>query len=136
MLPEITPENEAFWAGGARGELMVVHCQACRHCIHPPQVICPVCLSTNVAAEATLGTGRIVARTINRQPWSADLVVPYALAVVALDNEPGVRITARVVGCDPETPRIGDAVKVDFEAAGEGIWIPVFRLHEAEAAAF
>jgi uncharacterized OB-fold protein len=130
MLPEITPENAAFWAGGARGELMIVRCQACAQAIHPPQVICPVCLSTDVSAHAALGTGRILARTINRQPWSPDLAVPYTLAVVELDEEPGVRITARVVGCDPEAPRIGDEVKVDFEAAGEGVWIPVFRLAE------
>ena len=112
---------------------MIVHCQDWHHCIHRPQVIYPVCLSTNVAAEAALGAGRILARTINRQPRSADLIVPYTLAVVALDNEPGVRITARVMGCDPQTPQIGDAVKVDFEAASEGIWTPVFRWQEIEA---
>jgi uncharacterized protein len=126
LLPELTPENTAFWTGGEKGELRIAHCGACDHAIHPPQLICPKCLSREVAPRAAAGTGTILARTINRQAWAPDMAVPFALGVVALDGEEGVRITARIVDCDPESVAIGDRVEVRFEEDG-GIWFPVFR---------
>ncbi len=123
--PELTPENKPFWTGGERGELMITHCDACDMAIHPAQVVCPSCLSST-SPRAARGTGTVLARTINRQQWSADMAVPFALAVVELDGEPGVRITARVVETDPETVSIGDRLQVAFEQDGD-IWFPVFR---------
>jgi uncharacterized protein len=52
--------------------------------------------------------------------------VPFALAIVELDGEPGVRITAKVIEVDPEDVRIGDRLQVDFQPE-QGVWIPVFR---------
>ena len=46
------------------------------------------------------------------------------LAVVELDEQPGLRLIARVVDCD--TPAIGMTVDVAFEARGEA-FIPFFR---------
>jgi uncharacterized OB-fold protein len=123
--PELTPENTAFWTGGAKGALMITHCDACDMAIHPAQVVCPKCLSS-ASPRAAKGTGTVLARTINRQQWSAEMTVPFALAVVELDGEPGVRITARVVEADPEAVRIGDRLEVAFEQDGD-IWFPVFR---------
>ena len=102
ILPELTPENTPFWTGGARGELLITHCDACDKAIHPAQVVCPACLSSTTPQPAK-GTGTVLARTINRQQWAPDMVVPYALATVELDGEPGVRITTRVVDADPES---------------------------------
>jgi uncharacterized OB-fold protein len=68
----------------------------------------------------------VLARTINRQQWSPEMVVPFALAVVELDGEPGVRITTRIVEVDPESVRIGDRMQVAFEHDGH-IWFPMFR---------
>ena len=123
--PELTPENTPFWTGGERGELMITHCDDCDLAVHPAQVVCPKCLSATTP-RAAKGTGTIIARTINRQQWSADMVVPFALAVVELDGEPGVRITARVIDAEAEAVRIGDRLKVAFERDGD-IWFPVFR---------
>ncbi|MBV9842365.1 MAG: OB-fold domain-containing protein [Sphingomonadaceae bacterium] len=125
ILPEMTPENTPFWTGGARGELMITHCDACDAAIHPAQMVCPKCLSGTTARPAR-GTGTVLARTINRQQWSPDMIVPYALAVVELDGEPGVRITARVVDIDPEDVRIDDRVQVSFQQEGD-VWLPLFK---------
>lgn len=125
-LPTITPENEAFWTGGARGELMIVHCDPFDHPIHPPELTCPTCLSRDVTARPALGTGVIHSFTINRQKWAEDMDVPFALGLVDLDGEAGVRLTARLVDCDIEAIRIGDRVSVRFEE-DRGCWIPVFR---------
>ena len=47
-LPELTPENTAFWTGGAQGELIIAFCGDCDHAIHPPQLVCPKCWSEAV----------------------------------------------------------------------------------------
>lgn len=76
LLPELTPENTAFWTGGERGELMIAHGDACDHAIHPPQLICPICRGRSVTARPPKGTGRIYSYTINCQKWLPDLAVP------------------------------------------------------------
>ena len=53
-----------------------------------------------------------------------DLEVPFVLAAVELSEQPGLRLIARVVDC--ETPAIGMAVDVAFEARGDA-FIPFFR---------
>jgi uncharacterized protein len=126
-LPEITPETEPFWTGGAVGELRIAACGACDHRIHPPQLICPSCLSRDVAPCVASGEGFIHSFTINHQQWVADLAVPYALIVVDLADQPGVRLTARLETADLSRIEIGAAVKVDFEERS-GVYIPFFRL--------
>lgn len=126
LLPELTPENTPFWTGGELGELRIAFCDACDHAIHPPQVICPVCLHRSVSVRPVKGSGTLYSWTINRQQWSPDMTVPFALGLVDVDGAPGVRITARLIDPDLESIAIGDRVQVDFEQAG-AIWFPVFR---------
>jgi acetyl-CoA acetyltransferase len=71
------------------------------------------------------GRGTIVALTVNHQAWQPDLQCPYAIAVVAVDEDPRVRLTARIVTVDPEAVRIGQRVEVSFEQRAD-VWVPVF----------
>ena len=125
-LPELTAESTAFWTGGARGELMIAFCDACARAIHPPQVVCPACLSHSVTARAVAGTGTIYTCTVNHQPWLPDMQVPFAIAVVDVDGAPGVRVTAPVTGGDPAAVRIGQRMAIRFKPA-EGVWLPLWH---------
>lgn len=131
-LPELTAENTAFWTGGARGELMIAFCQDCRTAVHPPQLLCPACHSQAVTPRAVAGTGTVYTFTVNHQPWLPGMQVPFALAVVDLDDAPGVRVTAPVVTDDPNGVRIGQAMRIGFEPSGD-VWLP--QWHPAGAAA-
>jgi len=122
-LPELTPENTAFWTGGAEGKLMIAFCSDCSHAIHPPQLICPKCWNDKVDTRAVPGTGTVYTFTVNHQPWMPDMPVPFALAVVDLDGAPGVRVTAEVVNADPESIVIGQTMKVGFLNIDD-IWFP------------
>lgn len=122
-LPELTAENTAFWTGGARGELMIAFCNDCAAAIHPPQLVCPGCGSQSVAPRAVAGTGKIYTFTVNHQPWVPDMEVPFAIAVVNLDDAPGVRVTAPVTGLHPESVAIEQSVRIGFEASGD-VWLP------------
>ena len=125
-LPELTPENTRFWTGGEHGELRIAFCADCSRAIHPPQLVCPHCLSERVEPRAVAGTGTVYTFTVNYQPWLPDMAVPFALAVVDVDGAPGVRVTAQVVGADPESVRIDQRMRVAFEARGD-VWIPQWR---------
>lgn len=125
-LPELTPENTAFWTGGERGELMIAHCDDCAAAIHPPQIVCPACLSRNVAPRAVAGTGMVYTFTVNHQPWLPDMQVPFALAVVDVDGAPGVRVTAPVLTDNPDGVHIGQRMQIRFEAAGD-VWLPQWQ---------
>ena len=84
-LPELTPENTAFWTGGAAGKLMIAFCADCHHAIHPPQLICPKCWSEAVEEKPVPGTGIVYSYTVNHQPWAPGMQVPFALAVVGCE---------------------------------------------------
>ena len=127
VLPELTPENTPFWTGGANNQLLIMHCNACDASIHPPSLLCPVCLSREVAPRIAKGTGTIYAFTVNHQKWMPDMTVPFVIAVVDLDGEPGVRVTAELVDADPAGVAIGQPVTVQF-INEQDVWIPQFRL--------
>ena len=125
-LPELTDENTPFWTSGERGELVISRCEDCDHAIHPPQLLCPRCQSRRVAPRAVAGSGTVYTFTINHQPWMPDMAVPFVLAVVDVDGAPGVRVTSRLVDCDPAAVRIGQRVTVTFEQSGD-VWLPLWR---------
>ena len=60
------------------------------------------------------------------QQWAPDLVVPYVLAIVELDDQRDVRLMTRMVDCQPEEIAVGMAVEVTFRAV-EDLWLPLFR---------
>jgi len=122
-LPELTPENRAFWTGGAEDKLMIAFCKDCTAVIHPPQLVCPKCWSEAIDSRAVSGTGTVYSFTINHQPWAPDMKVPFALAVVDVDDAPGVRVTAEVVNADPESIAIGQRMRITFLNV-ENVWLP------------
>ena len=55
---------------------------------------------------------------------------PYIVALI--DLEEGPRIMSNVVTDDVETVRIGDPVRVIFDAVSDEVTLPKFKLLEAE----
>lgn len=125
-LPLITPENAAFWQGGQSGRLMVQHCTACSRWFHPPAPVCPRCNALDVAPKAVSGRGKVLTCTVNHQAWLPELSAPYAVAIVELDDQPGLRLLSNVVGLPPEQVQIGMPVQVLFEQH-EDVWLPLFE---------
>jgi len=125
-LPEITPENGFFWRAGATGALRFMRCQACGHYVHPPLPICPVCKSREVRDEPVSGRGTVLTYTVNRHVWEKGLEAPYLIAIVGIDEQPGLRLTTNIVNCAIEAVRIGMRVRVLFEPY-EDVWLPLFE---------
>jgi len=126
-LPALTDANRAFWTSGASGKWQFPRCTTCRRFIHPGQPRCTTCLTDTLVPEPVLGRGTVFTFTINRYAWLPGWETPYVAAIVELDDQPGLRVTSNLVGCDPEQVRIGDRVQVVFSPQGE-YWVPLFRV--------
>jgi acetyl-CoA acetyltransferase/uncharacterized OB-fold protein len=125
-LPELTLATEWFWTSGKDGLLRVQGCTACGRLVHPPVPICPACRSTEWKPTVVSGRASVVGYTVNQHPWHPAFPPPYALAVVALAEDAGVRLTTSVVGRDPADVHIGQEVMVRFEQ-WDDVWLPLFE---------
>jgi acetyl-CoA acetyltransferase/uncharacterized OB-fold protein len=124
-LPLVAPWTEFYWRSGADGALRMQRCQDCGDVLFPPGPRCPTCLSERLVVEDMAGTATVEAFTVNHQSWHPAFTPPYVIAVVALTDDPAVRITTNVVGCDPEAVHIGMPVRAVFEQR-EDVWVPLF----------
>lgn len=124
-LPQLTPFNEWFWTSGADGHLRIQGCSDCAALVHPPVPICPSCRSRSRAPVVVSGRATVIAFTVNRHQWLPGFAPPYAIAVVALAEDPSVRLTTNVVGCDPDEVHVGQEVAVSFEQQDD-VWLPLF----------
>jgi uncharacterized OB-fold protein len=74
------------------------------------------------------GRATVFSYTVARQPFDAGFVddIPYVVALVALDDDPTVKLLTNIVDVAPEDVSVGLAVEVTFEPAGDQA-LPVFR---------
>jgi uncharacterized OB-fold protein len=68
---------------------------------------------------------------VNHQPWFPALPTPYVLAIVELDEQPGLQFLTRLVDCDAHTVRAGLRVRVRFEPHGD-VHLPLFAPEAAD----
>jgi uncharacterized OB-fold protein len=125
VLPRVTAANEHFWRGGEHGELRFLRCRACRTYVHPPAPVCPDCYGKDLAPEAVSGRATVLTFTLNHQPWVPAPDHPYAIAIVEIEEQPGLRLMTNVVGCPAQEVRVGMPVQVVFEPHDD-VWIPLF----------
>jgi len=125
-LPELTPANEWFWTSGADGRLRIQGCTDCGTLVHPPVPICPSCRSRSWSPTEVSGHGTVIAFTVNAHQWLPGFDPPYVIANVALAEDPRVRLTTNIVGCEPDHVHVGQMVSVRFEQH-EDVWLPLFE---------
>ena len=127
LLPELTPETRAYWTSGERDELVLPVCDDCGRAQHPSMTVCPDCRSTRLTSTPIGKGGVVVGVSINHQPWIPGFDPPYAVAIVELDDAPGVRLTANLVNLDLERDaRVGLCVRATF-VHDQDVWLPVFE---------
>ena len=90
----------------------------------PPVPFCARCGGTTEPAEVS-GRATVYSYTVNHQAWDGT-TEPYVIGLVAIDEQPDVRLTTNIVDCDPGDVRIGMPVQVVF-ADHDPIYLPLFR---------
>jgi uncharacterized protein len=125
LLPDVEDEDAApFWAGTARGELLVQECASCGAKRMPARPMCPACRSTETTWSPTSGRGAVWSFIVPHPPLLpayAELA-PYNAIVVALEEDPSIRFVGNLVTSadgpineiDPATIAIGEPVRVVF----------------------
>ena len=76
---------------------------------------------TEVSGRAT-----VVGFTVNAHMWHPAFPPPYVVANVALEEDPSVRLTTNITGCEPDEVHIGQRVAARFESHGD-VCIPLFE---------
>lgn len=125
--PRPTPETQPFWDGCSAGELRLQRCRPCGAHYFPPRPFCPTCLSDDVEWQTVSGRGSLHSYVINhRAAPGFENDVPYAIAVVQLDEGP--RMMSNIVGI-PNTPDdlvLDMPLEVTFDQRGD-MAVPVFQ---------
>ena len=52
---------------------------------------------------------------------------PFAVVIVELEEQAGLRMVSNVVDVPPEDVRIGMPVEVTFRSVAEDVWLPLFK---------
>ena len=108
-----------FWAGAAHDELRIPRCGSCGRLCWYPRKRCRACDGESftwdrMSGRATLFSWVVVTHAF--LPQFADLV-PFVPALVALDEDPSVRLATRMVDCE--------ANDLDFEMPVEVTFRPI-----------
>jgi uncharacterized protein len=64
--------------------------------------------------------------TINHQPWTSGMPVPFVVAIIALDEQAALHLTSNVINCAAEDVFIGQRVRAVFEQHSD-VWLPLFE---------
>jgi uncharacterized OB-fold protein len=115
----ITLESSAFWAGAARGKLVLPLCRTCGKSHYHPRSFCPHCFSDDLDMVEACGRGTIYTFSVMRRAEP-----PYAIAYVRLEEGPVM--LSRIVDADFEAIVCDQPVRVAFRAAPGGEAVPVF----------
>ena len=124
LLPAIDAEAAPFWDGAMVGELRVQVCDSCGAFRFPPRPMCPKCRSFDRSWRAVSGRGTVWSYVVAHPPLlpAYAAVAPFNVIVVALDEDPTIRLVGNLVTgpdgtlgeIDPATITIGEPVEVVF----------------------
>lgn len=123
--PVPSPVSAPYWEACKRHELVFQRCGACGRAEFDPALLCRKCGSRALSWERSAGLGSVYSWTVVWRPQQPVFVVPYAPAIVDLDE--GFQMLASIVGCDVADLRVGMRVAVEFHPVAGGYVLPYFR---------
>lgn len=130
--PQPVPDEDTveFWRALDDGSVAMCRCQQCGCWLHPPLERCPKCWGAT-AFEAVAGTGELYSFIVVYQPAIPGYrdKLPYVVGIVELDEQPGLRLTGRIVGVEPDAVRVGQRVRARIEPLPGGDYkVAVFEV--------
>jgi uncharacterized OB-fold protein len=123
--PVLTRDNEFFWHGIQKEQLLVQQCTQCGEVRHPPMPACPYCQSLSWEPVELSGRGTVYSFTTIHRPLPPGIAAPARVALVELDR--GVRMVAGFRSPEDRNPQIGEPVAVTYERVDDDLTIPWFE---------
>ena len=93
-----------FWAAAAEHRLSLPRCEACDRLVWYPADACRRCGATAMAWVDLSGLGTLFSWVVVHQQFLPQYDPPYVTALVAVDEDPTVRLATRLVDVDPADP--------------------------------
>jgi uncharacterized OB-fold protein len=129
--------SEPFWTATTQHRLEIPRCTSCRRFRMPPSPFCPSCQSQEQEWVSVSGAGTVYSFTLITNPPFPEAAdhLPYAPALVELDDAPGVRLVSAVVDAPLDRIAIGSRVSLVWQDLPDGVTLPRFKLTDPDPAA-
>ena len=110
------PLTRRFWEEAAQGRLAMPRCRRCRRLVWYPAPVCS-CGGTAPEWETLSGTATLYTWTVVRRGFlpAFEASIPFVAGLVAVTEDPAVRLVTRIVGVDPDELTAGMPMAVVFE---------------------
>ena len=124
--------DRPFWDACNEDRLVIQHCTTCDRFQHPPEPACVECGSADqLEWREVAGRGTIYSYGVVYDTPIASLQEdqPYNVAVIDLDEAPGINMMSHLPGTPVDEVPIGAPVTVVFEVTpGNGQKIPEWQV--------
>ncbi len=126
------PLTGPFWRAANEQRLALPHCAHCDRLVWYPEAQCPACQGVLEWRELS-GRGSVAAFSVVHRPLFPDAAAwtPYVAALIALEEDPAVRLVSQVVDCAPGEVACDLPVEVCFRRLAlpddDGYIAPMFR---------
>lgn len=125
--PSVYVDSTPFWNGIAAGKLVLQYCKDTQQFQHYPRPVSIFTGSRNLEWREVSGRGEIYACTVVRVPGPGlDGRLPLSIVTVQLDE--GIRILGNILGCGPDTVKIGQRVQVAWDRLTDDVRYPAFNV--------
>jgi uncharacterized OB-fold protein len=134
LIPYPTPDtiiavdawSAPIWEAAMREQLTAAQCNACGTFRMQPAPFCPSCLSQDLRWPVLSGRGSLYSFTFARHPHVAKS--GYCVAVIELEDAPGIRIISNIVEADSDDLAIGMPIEIAyFQPLAGNYALPMFR---------
>ena len=141
-LPDLDdPRTAEHFAAAARGELRIPRCDGCGRWAWYPSETCRACGGEAFTWTRVSGRGRLFSWAVVRRAFlpAFEEMVPFVTGLVALDEDPSVRLVTYLVDRDPEAWTPDESVEVTFRplrfptVPDREVIVPMFRPRVADA---
>jgi uncharacterized OB-fold protein len=103
-----------FWAAAAEHRLSLPRCDACQRLAWYPADACRHCGGDSTTWVDLSGRGTLFSWVVVHQQFLPQYEPPYVTGLVAVDEDPAVRLATRLVDADPAALAIDQPVEVVF----------------------
>ena len=123
--------SQPFWDAASEQRLVIQNCRACDRLQHPPAEACSECgAGDSLEWKPVSGRGTIynygVVHDCPVRLLQEDQ--PFNLAVIMLDDDPGIQMYSHLPGTPVDDVPVGAAVEVIFEPTANGQLVPEWRV--------
>ncbi|MDA0824600.1 MAG: OB-fold domain-containing protein [Proteobacteria bacterium] len=98
--PQIALENQSYWDGLRRHQLLVQRCLTCAKLRHYPRPMCDACYSFEYDWHALSGSATVHSWTVTHHAFHAGFKQDLPYVTVTADLRDGIRLQAPLAGSD------------------------------------